>query len=272
LIRGGRSATVSSIATKICPDCAESVQDAARKCRFCGYRFDGAPAEAVAAPVAAPPAVAVPEPAASPELARAVALEAQAPAPAAANRSPFPFLLLALGGGLVGLGGAAMCALPWSTDRIIIIAGWGGVVGGGALLAVAWGCLLPRGVGGLVPLIGSLVLVAGGIVPGLIPMDGDSGIQLKSTILVGSIIIALFAHLNALEGLCLDGARASAIVALIGMLGETIAATRRLDLPFAVNVGLACLGLGGTALFGIALAVGGTRLWLEARQPRSASR
>jgi hypothetical protein len=27
--------------TKICPDCAESVLAAARKCRFCGYRFDG---------------------------------------------------------------------------------------------------------------------------------------------------------------------------------------------------------------------------------------
>ncbi|UGS38847.1 zinc ribbon domain-containing protein [Capillimicrobium parvum] len=26
--------------TKICPDCAEEVLEAARKCRFCGYRFD----------------------------------------------------------------------------------------------------------------------------------------------------------------------------------------------------------------------------------------
>jgi hypothetical protein len=31
-------------ATKICPDCAEEVLLAARKCRFCGYRFDTAPA------------------------------------------------------------------------------------------------------------------------------------------------------------------------------------------------------------------------------------
>lgn len=25
---------------KVCPDCAESVRTAARKCRYCGYRFD----------------------------------------------------------------------------------------------------------------------------------------------------------------------------------------------------------------------------------------
>ena len=25
---------------KVCPDCAEKVRSAARKCRYCGYRFD----------------------------------------------------------------------------------------------------------------------------------------------------------------------------------------------------------------------------------------
>jgi uncharacterized membrane protein len=34
---------------KTCPECAESVQEAARKCRFCGYRLDGSTAPASAA-------------------------------------------------------------------------------------------------------------------------------------------------------------------------------------------------------------------------------
>jgi hypothetical protein len=33
--------------TKACPECAERVQGAARVCRFCGHRFDGAPAPVI---------------------------------------------------------------------------------------------------------------------------------------------------------------------------------------------------------------------------------
>jgi hypothetical protein len=39
--------------TKTCPDCAEEVLEAARKCRFCGYRFD-AEEPASPAPTALP--------------------------------------------------------------------------------------------------------------------------------------------------------------------------------------------------------------------------
>ena len=34
------STTTSPAETKVCPECAEEVKAAARKCRFCGYRFD----------------------------------------------------------------------------------------------------------------------------------------------------------------------------------------------------------------------------------------
>ena len=36
-------APVIESATKVCPDCAEHVKYLANVCRFCGYRFDGAP-------------------------------------------------------------------------------------------------------------------------------------------------------------------------------------------------------------------------------------
>ena len=35
------AATADQRAMKACPDCAEMVLEAARKCRYCGYRFDG---------------------------------------------------------------------------------------------------------------------------------------------------------------------------------------------------------------------------------------
>lgn len=38
---GSMAATIGSQA-KVCPDCAEQVNSAARKCRFCGFTFDEA--------------------------------------------------------------------------------------------------------------------------------------------------------------------------------------------------------------------------------------
>jgi hypothetical protein len=34
--------TPKTVATKVCPECAEEVKEAANVCRFCGYRFDAA--------------------------------------------------------------------------------------------------------------------------------------------------------------------------------------------------------------------------------------
>lgn len=37
----GSPSAVAEPDLKACPDCAEHVRSAARKCRYCGYRFDG---------------------------------------------------------------------------------------------------------------------------------------------------------------------------------------------------------------------------------------
>jgi len=37
-------------AEKVCPECAETVKEEARVCRFCGYRFDGAAASIASSP------------------------------------------------------------------------------------------------------------------------------------------------------------------------------------------------------------------------------
>jgi hypothetical protein len=39
------AATHDERAMKACPDCAEMILEAARKCRYCGYRYDAQPAQ-----------------------------------------------------------------------------------------------------------------------------------------------------------------------------------------------------------------------------------
>lgn len=234
-------AMMGDLSMKKCPDCAESIQEDARKCRFCGYRYDEAEEGAPANPATA------------------------AAATSATTEARWPRAIGVVGGLALALGAGMMTILTVaprvaSVGYILLLAA--GLALGGLLLAIAWFGLLLQGKAGLGVVGGSLAVPVAIVIAASFTMNRRAGLptfELQALIAVAGLALCALVHALALGEralLHMRLARTAAIVSVVGLGIQLAAIAKHIDLPAAVQYLLALGGFGGLAVLGLGIALG----------------
>lgn len=228
---------------KTCPDCAESVQDAARKCRYCGFLFDLTEAS-TKAPDPPAPIAQHPTGAAAP--------------PGAAGRAVGAPLAI----GAVGFLAAVIAAVIYQ-----FAAGPVGAAGSWAnasacvLIAVGWFVLAPSGRGSVAAGFAALAVPAATGLSVLMAQSGflqaEQGARLVVAVPAIGLAVMMIVHFRVLES---DAdfvlARFGALVAAIGAVPLAVILLKDWGLGEGLAMVLGGLCLLGRGLFGVGLLIG----------------